>query len=66
MCVGDLVRCRFFNRYGIVISEPIYEYNSKNTSKNLKKEILWVHVLWDNGIILKWKAEFLEVLNGIR
>ena len=63
MKVGDLVRCRHFNKYGIITREPQYNYVSGSSGKELKKEILWAFVLWDNGIEYKWKASYLEVVN---
>lgn len=67
MKVGYLVRCRFFDKYGIITREPNYDYrypDKHGTSmKSLKKEIQWVWVLWDNGTECKWKTEYLEVIS---
>ena len=65
MKVGDLVRCRFFKKFGIITREPRYMYQGHRhgtSMKDLKKEVQWAWVLWGNGVECKWKTEYLEVI----
>ena len=71
MKVGDLVKCRFFHKFGIITREPEYapqrqrsEYGT--SMKDLVKEAQWAWVLWDNGTECKWKTNYLEVVSEDR
>ena len=69
MEVGDLVICKFFKKYGIIIEEPRYMfegYQGGTSLKALKKEIQYTWVLWDNGFKSKWKTDYLEVIGDDR
>ena len=52
MRVGDLVKCRFFYKYGI-ITKPIEG----------EEKAVWAWVLWCNGSECRWKTNYLEVVS---
>ena len=59
MKVGDLVKCRYFHRFGVVTSRP--EHNVRNGGAYVD-EVVWV--MWARGDHTKYKVEYLEVVNG--
>lgn len=69
MKVGDLVMCKFFKKYGIIVEEPryLFEGHRRGTSlKHLKAETQYAWVLWDDGTKYKWKTDHLEVVDESR
>ena len=61
MNVGDLVRCKYFHRLGVITSGVSRFPQSARTHVD---KIVWV--IWCNGKHSKYKVEYLEVINENR
>ena len=57
MEIGDLVKCKYFHRMGVITSPP--EHYPRAAGGYVDK-IIWV--LWCNGKHSKYKTEYLEVV----
>ena len=58
MKIGDLVRCKYFHRIGVVTSGPMH--HAKASGAYIDR-IVWV--AWCNGAHSKYKTQYLEVIN---
>ena len=57
MKVGDLVRCKYFHRIGVVTSKTKQWYRGDHVDK-----IVWV--VWCHGGHSKYKVDYLEVIGA--
>ena len=61
MKVGDLVRCKYFHRVGVVTSNPTHSVKAGGAYVD---RIVWV--VWCHGGHSKYKTQYLEVINESR